>query len=192
MFPLERSIKGRTSEAIATIIFERGGYRLARFGIEELFREVKLLSDGEYARLGLDRRLRSLPDFLVSDPALSVVHQVEVKFRSNLYQKTRDELALKLAVQRDDWPNSYVLLMVGHSPVGSSAAFFQDYVRILPPENTASWVAEKRTHTQFWLDLPQVADVFPLVKKSDFDLDTVVPFLRELTKLNGPTVQMQS
>ncbi|GAB3785424.1 hypothetical protein [Dyella agri] len=185
MFPLERSIKGRTAEAIATIIFERGGYRLARFGIEELFREVKLLGDAEYQLLNLDPRLRSLPDFLVSTQNLDAAFQVEVKFRSNLYQEVREELAATMQGQRDNWPNTHVLLLVGYSPNGSNAKFFQDYVRIVPPSVSIEFIAEKQWHNQFWSQLPQVADVFPLIKKSDFDLDSVVPFLQELTKLGN-------
>jgi hypothetical protein len=185
MFLIERSIKGRTAEAIATIIFERGGYRLARFGIEELFREVKMLTDVEYTKLNLDHRLRSLPDFLVSTPNLDSAFQVEVKFRTNLYQQTRDELAGTLQKQRDNWPNTYLLLLVGHSPNGKGALFFQDYVRVVPPATSVEAIGKKQTHGQFWGGLPQVADVFPLIKKSDFDLDSVVPFLQELTKLSG-------
>jgi hypothetical protein len=183
MFPIERSIKGRTAEAIATIIFERGGYRLARFGIEELFREVKVLSDAEYTKLNLDQRLKSLPDFLVSTPNLDSVFQVEVKFRTNLYQHTRDELAATLQRQRVSWPNTHMLLLVGHSPNGKGAAFFQDYVRVITPAMAVTLIEQKQTHDRFWAGLPQVADVFPLIKRSDFDLDSIVPFLRELTKL---------
>jgi|GEM_PF-5251999 len=185
MFPLERSIKARTAEALATIIFERGGYRLARFGIEELFREVKLLSDSDYLRLNLDGRLRALPDFLVSTPSMDVAHQVEVKFRSNVGQAARDELAMALSRQREFWPQTCVLLLVGKSSNGPNAKFFQDYVRVIDTSVTPEEISRKRPDNEFWKSLPQIADIFPLVKKSDFELDSVLPFLREMTKLNG-------
>ncbi len=184
MFPLERSIKGRTAEAIANIIFERGGYRLAHFGIEELFREVKLLSDAQYNKLSLDPRLRALPDFLISTPDLNKAYQVEVKFRRNLDQNVRSELAIKLGQQRSHWPNMIVLLLAGEAPGGPTMKYFQNYVRVINNSVTADIISKKMSAYEFWEKLPTVQSAFPLIAKSDFKLDSVVPLLQQLAKID--------
>jgi hypothetical protein len=69
------------AERILVTLLERGGYRVTRLGIEEIFDEIKLLDQREYLDLGLPPALRALPDILVADPQVSWAALVEIKFR---------------------------------------------------------------------------------------------------------------
>ncbi len=63
-FPLTNLLRGRMAERILTVLSERGGYRVTRLGIEELFgrsdekigehpKLLKYLDQEEYLALGL-------------------------------------------------------------------------------------------------------------------------------------------
>ena len=72
-------LKGRVAERVITSLFERGGYRVTRLGIEELFDEIKYLDRDRYVSLGLPDQIRTLPDLLVADPGVTWVKLIEVK-----------------------------------------------------------------------------------------------------------------
>jgi hypothetical protein len=83
-------VKGQITQSLVKVLFERAGYRVVRFGIEELFQEVIHLDASRYERLGLPPSLRMLPDLLIADTKLDKAFLVEVKFRSEI---TKESLA---------------------------------------------------------------------------------------------------
>src|ERR1700733_14038557 len=99
-FSLANILRGRLAERILTILLERGGYRVTRLGIEELFDEVKYLDRERYLALGLPQQLRTLPDLLVADPGVTWARLLEVKFRHSFGRNTADELFATLSEQR--------------------------------------------------------------------------------------------
>jgi len=179
---IERTLKGRTTEALAVLIFERGLYRVAKVGIEELLREIKVIPKDQYAKLGLEISLRSMPDLLVTDTDMSVAYQVEIKFRGDFSGITRGSLADTIDEQRKLWPNTYVLLMLGSCGWNKNAKFFQDYVRVIPPTFNTMELREKVYDIRVWEKLSVVGDVFTGLKKSDFAVDILVPLLRTLNE----------
>ena len=89
-------LKGRLAERILVTLLERGGYRVTRLGVEELFDEVKYLDRIHFLGLGLPEQLRALPDILVADPSVSWAQLVEIKFRRRLDHSTVGELFSEL------------------------------------------------------------------------------------------------
>jgi hypothetical protein len=128
-------LKGRLAERILVTLLERGGYRVARVGIEELFDEVKYLSQDEYLELKLPPQLRTLPDLLVADATVSWAKLIEVKFRRTFDGEVAAELHDKLSEQRKYWQESYAILMIGE-PFVEGGGFHQDFIRVIPPGQT--------------------------------------------------------
>jgi hypothetical protein len=128
-------LHGRLAERILTSLLERGGYRVTRLGIEELFDEVKYLDRERYLALGLPEHLRTLPDLLVADPGVTWSKLVEVKFRHRFDRETAVELLATLTEQRRFWPQSFAVIIVGKT-YHPEARFHQDYIRVIPPDET--------------------------------------------------------
>jgi len=180
---IERSLKGKTTEALANLIFERGSYRVARVGIEELFREVKVINAEKYKQLGLDEALRTMPDLLVTDYNVSKAFQVEIKFRADFSGKTRCALADLLAEQRTHWRETYVIVMLGSCPGNNSTSFYQDFVRVIKPDFSLDDLKPKVLDSEIWNKLSDLRDVFvnlKNLKKSAFEIDALVPLLKTL------------
>lgn len=173
-------LKGKTTEALASLIFERGNYRVARVGIEELFREVKVITAKRYRDLGLDAPLRTMPDLLVTDHLLEAAFQVEIKFRGDFTGKTRAALANLLAEQRVHWPKTYVIIMLGSCPGRKTARYFQNFVKVIPPEFPLGALKLKELDSKVWEQLADLPDVFTNLSKSDFYVDALVPLLKTL------------
>jgi hypothetical protein len=55
-------VKGFVTQTLLAALLERGGYRVTRLGIEELFGEVKHIDMHQYLKLELPLPLRYLPD----------------------------------------------------------------------------------------------------------------------------------
>jgi len=132
-FPLTNLLRGRLAERILTVLLERGGYRVTRLGIEELFDEVKYLNREQYLTLGLPEQLRTLPDLLVTDPGVTWAKLIEVKYRRVFKKDTAAELFDTLTEQRRFWPQSYAVIILGH-PFSSDDRFHQDYIRVVPAD----------------------------------------------------------
>ena len=165
---LANVLQGRLAERILTILLERGGYRVTRLGIEELFDEVKSLDREQYLNLGLPEQLRTLPDLLVADPGVSWAKLIEVKFRRSFCRDTADELLATLTHQRSFWPESYAVIIVGE-PFLPDARFHQDYIRVIPPNQTeilkGVWGVgipsdEHEAMRLLWKQLPMLTAIF--------------------------------
>ncbi|MBA3766438.1 MAG: hypothetical protein H0W99_05515 [Acidobacteria bacterium] len=128
-------LKGQITQSLLKTLMERVGYRVTRLGVEELFGEIKYLSLERYMALGLPLNLRYLPDLLVADPDMLKVWLVEVKFRREFNEQAIDSLYRDLKKQREHWPNSYAVIMIG-KPFVEGGRFHQDCLRVLWPALT--------------------------------------------------------
>ena len=167
-------LRGRLAERILTILLERGGYRVTRMGIEELFDEVKYLDREQYLALGLPEQLRTLPDLLVADPGVTWAKLIEVKYRRTFGRRTADELFATLRDQRSLWPESYAVIIVAE-PFIPGARFHQDYIRVIPPHETEVLKGprgvnipsdEREAMHLLWEQLPMLTKIF---RFRDFD-----------------------
>jgi hypothetical protein len=127
-------LKGRLAERIVVSLLERGGFRVTRLGIEELFDEIKYLGREEYLALGLPSQLRTLPDLLVADPGVTWAVMMEIKFRRRFDSDTARDLHKALQDQRQLWPDAWALIMIAE-PFVEGGRFHQDYIRLLGPDD---------------------------------------------------------
>jgi hypothetical protein len=173
-FSLPNLLRGRLAEQILTVLLERAGYRVTRLGIEVLFDEVKYLDRERYIGLGLPQHLRTLPDLLVADPGVTWAQLIEVKFRRSFCRATADELFATLSEQREFWPDSYAVVMLGQ-PFHPAARFHQDYIRVIPPGETERLLGpaginipteEQDAMALLWDQLPTLGRIF---RFRDFD-----------------------
>lgn len=167
-FSLANLLRGHLAERILTVLLDHAGYRVTRLGIEELFDEVKHLDREHYLALGLPEQLRTLPDLLVADPGVTWAKLIEVKFRRTFGRNTADELFATLTEQRCFWPQSYAVIIVGE-PFLPEARFHQDYIRVIPPGETALLAGprgidiptdERGAMNLLWEQLPMLTSIF--------------------------------
>lgn len=134
-----------------------------------------ILTANATASLGLPNELRSLPDLLIADPVVTWARLVEVKLRNSFSQATAEELYVTLADQREFWPQSYAVVMIGE-PFFPEARFHQDYLRVIPPNETARLLGpqgidipedERGQMHLLWEQLPTLSSIF---RFSDFEV----------------------
>lgn len=167
-FTLANILRGHLAERILTTLLERGGYRVTRLGIEELFDEVKSLDLEHYLALGLPAQLRMIPDLLVADPAVTWAKLIEVKFRRSFDRRTAAELFKTLTHQRQFWPQSCAVVIVKQS-VWPDGRFHQDYIRVIPPDQTELLIGPRGVNIPtdelgamrlLWDQLPMLTSIF--------------------------------
>jgi len=200
-FQFANVLRGRMAERILVTLLERGGYRVTRLGIEEIFDEIKLLGQRDYLDLGLPSGLRALPDILVADPQVSWAALVEIKYRRRFDDEVSRELHDTLSKQREYWPEANALVMIGE-PFDSNDRFHQDYIRLIKPAETSrllwrplNMVDEREGMRRVWESLPTMASLFKAEhlygadeetarKRWDFftNMDYITQALKELTK----------
>lgn len=161
-------LKGRIAERIVVTLLERGGFRVTRLGIEELFDEIKYLPREQYLSLGLPNRLRGLPDLLVADPKVSWAAMLEIKYRRRFDAECARELYATLREQREHWPEAWALIMVAE-PFFVGARFHQDFIRLIGPDDlhrlaeappTIRGETEKQRMSRVWDRLPMLTKLF--------------------------------
>lgn len=108
-----RRMKGVLTQALVKSMLEDAGYRVVPLGIEEVIRELSALEVRQYLGLGLPDSLRSLPDFLVSDAAITRAWLVEVKYRRRWNAAAIEALRDVLVRQGATWGPYYLLLFLG-------------------------------------------------------------------------------
>ena len=182
-------VKGAITQTLVTTILERGGYRVTRLGIEELFGEVKHLDLHQYLRLKLPLELRSLPDLLVADSNTSNVFLVEVKFRKNFDERSAKSLYDSLSEQRKYWAQTYTVVMISNSLI-PDGTFHQDYIRVLKPsDNLSTLINQKMPLAKRWDTLHHIQRVFTQFNADQYIIDvqksadSVTQMLRDLSKL---------
>jgi len=176
--------KAQITQALLSALLERGGYRVTRLGIEELFGEIKYLDLPEYMALNLPLKLRYLPDLLVADLEMKNAYLVEVKFRRSFDEISASLLHEKLKEQREHWPESYAVIMIAESFV-PEGKFHQDYIRVVSPGQTDMLVNANLSPEKRWEDLPQIYHVFKNLWETSllYAADSITPALRDLAKL---------
>lgn len=128
-------VKAQITQGLMKTLFEQQGYRVTRLGVEELISEIIHLDDQQYRQLALPEALRFLPDFLVAEPNLTRAFLVEVKFREKFDEQTLEELYSSLSTQRQYWPQSYAIILLG-TPFPNEGKFHQDRIGVLKPDDT--------------------------------------------------------
>lgn len=106
-------VKGSVTQALLRALLEDGGYRIVPFGIEEVWRDLALLNEAEYAGLKLPRTLRQLPDFFVASQSFDLTWLVEVKYRKEWSDKVREALGRQLKDQVTNWSPLYLMVFLG-------------------------------------------------------------------------------
>jgi hypothetical protein len=157
--PFGDTVKAQITQAVLSALLERGGYRVIRLGIEELFVEVKGQELEQYRALRLPAQLRYLPDLLVASLDATQALLVEVKFRRRFDDGSAHGLFAQLARQRRYWPESYAVLMISE-PFRADAHFHQDYIRVLPPDATCQLIDKGLDPKQRWQRMPHLQNVF--------------------------------
>lgn len=177
-------VKAQITQTLLTTLLERGGYRVTKLGIEELFGEIKYLDLPSYMSLNLPLQLRYLPDLLVSDKDTKKAYMVEVKFRKQFDESSAQNLYDELIDQRKYWPQSYAVIMIA-DPIWTDGKFHQDYIRIVEPDRTNWLIDDKLSVGKRWSKLAQIYHVF-----KDFDdgkllhnADSITPALKQLANL---------
>ena len=177
-FSFASMLRGRLAERIIITLLERGGYRVTRLGVEEVFDEIKYLGRDEYLALGLPLALRALPDLLVTDPGVTKGHMIEVKYRRTWDREASIGLYDLLTAQREHWPASHAVLVISEADY-PALNLHQDYMRVIPAGQTdllapATWDnIDHAGYTSDWEDqwihwsrLPMLTHLF---KFRDFD-----------------------
>jgi hypothetical protein len=181
-------IKGLVTQTLLMALFERGGYRVTRLGIEELFAEVKHIDMQQYLDLNLPLQLRYLPDLLVVELDMTNAFLVEVKFRRRFDQGAVESLYYELGKQREHWPQSYAVVMVAEA-LDREATYHQDYIRVLKSEETDLLVNAQLSLAQRWESLHHLQRVFKRFNNDKYindvqkSADTLTQTLRDLAKL---------
>lgn len=118
-------LKGGITQGLIKALLEEAGYRVVPLGVEEVIREVSVLPIVQYMSLGLPTPLRSLPDFFISDAAMERHWLLEVKFRREWNQASRQALHDLLKPQVQVWRPLVVLVFLGvpaqNVPAGQEA-----------------------------------------------------------------------
>lgn len=183
--PFGDAVKAQITQTVLSTLLERGGYRVIRLGIEELFGEVKSRELEQYRALHLPLPLRYLPDLLVASLEASQTFLVEVKFRRRFDERSAHALCAQLERQRRYWPESYAVLMISE-PFVANGHFHQDFIRVLPPGATRLLVHEHLDPKRRWQNLPPLQHVFRKFSASATHqalADFVTLALRSLAKL---------
>jgi len=157
--PFGDTVKAQVTQAVISSLLERGGYRVIRLGIEEVFREIKDKGIEEYRALQLPAQLRYLPDLLVASLEANQSFLVEVKFRRRFDEGAARGLFDHLERQRRYWPDSYAVLTISE-PFMARARFHQDFIRVLAPHATRRLIDERLDLRQRWQSLRPLEQVF--------------------------------
>ncbi|WP_442854741.1 hypothetical protein [Fischerella sp. PCC 9605] len=108
-------VKGAITQTLIKALLEDAGYRVIPLGVEEIIREVKNLSMEEYIELGLSKKLRSLPDFLITDYSFQKSWLVEVKYRKRWNKSVKQDLGQQIREQVKIWQPLYLVVFLGSS-----------------------------------------------------------------------------
>ena len=169
-------IKKEMSEGVMRALLEDAGYRVVSSGIENMLREVCMLLEENYKRLGLPVAMRCLPDFSVTDKDLTEHHPVEVKYRTKWDKKVFEDLKKQILVLRA----MVVVFIVGEPPKGKHAhnkpsQFLrccrvrcddQDHlvIEVTPASGQIEWVdPQSGAPEALWWQLAPLQTLFPKI-----------------------------
>jgi hypothetical protein len=181
-------VKGHVTQTLLSTMLERVGYAVHRLGVEEILPELRGPNSAKI-RKHLPKRLRFLPDLLVTDPEGGEVFLVEVKFRVSASRKVFDSLLDEVEERRQYWPEAHTIILRAESL--REEPFHQNHIRVISPELS---IAQIRTFSSpflldRWESLPQIQEVFHHIFgdfKNQQIADSITQVLRDLSKLEPP------
>ena len=91
------------TQTLVKALLEDAGYRTIPLGVEEVIREVSVLSPIDYSGLELPTVFRKMPDFFVADEDISKAWLVEVKYRKVWDDEVRRKLGEQIFEQVKVW-----------------------------------------------------------------------------------------
>jgi len=138
-----RRLKGAITQTLLKSLLEDAGYRIIPLGIEEIIREIKVLSKKQYLSLGLPKNLRKLPDFFVADRKISKVWLLEIKYRKSWNPTTRKILEPGLKQQVKEWNPLYVMLFLGEPYKNKESPIYSMRVARLSIHNQQLYFTDK-------------------------------------------------
>lgn len=109
-------LKGSVTQALVRSLLTDAGITVVPLGIEEVIRELSDLTEEKYLTLSLPEPLRRLPDFFAVNSERTQSWLIEVKFRKQWSNDTREALGKKLTEQVKAWNPIYLVLFFGESP----------------------------------------------------------------------------
>jgi hypothetical protein len=108
-------LKGSVTQTLVKALLEDAGYRTIPLGVEEVIREVSVLSHPAYSNLELPEVLRKMPDFFVADEGISKAWLVEVKYRKVWNNHVRQKLGEQIFEQVKLWNPLFLTVFLGNS-----------------------------------------------------------------------------
>ena len=119
-------LKGGITQTLLRTLLQDGGYRIVPLGIEEVIREVSVLPVDAYTKLSLPRVLRSMPDFFVAREDMQQTWLVEVKYRKEWNNQTRDKLGAQIREQVRAWGPLSLIIFLGSpgKPTDTPSSWF--------------------------------------------------------------------
>jgi hypothetical protein len=190
-FEFTNTLKGVVTQSILKALLERGGYRVTRLEIEELFSEIKHINLQQYQSLNLPLQLRFLPDLLVAEVDMTHVFMVEVKFRSRFDEYSAHSLFDELERQRTYWEQSYAVIMIAE-PFITDGQYHQDFIRVVRPQLHKVLIDNNLSLQQRWNSLEHLQRVFKRFNNDKHaddiqkSADTLTQMLKDLAKLQYP------
>lgn len=171
--------KGQFAQSLVISLLEAAGYRVQRFGVEEVLSEVKSVSNRGEGYLDLPPALWALPDLLVLNLGTSAAGLVEVKFRTTFDDRTARELHAALGAQQRHWPGTHTVLVVADPP-GWPGGRYQDYLRVIRPDDLRA-LSPSTPAAEGWARLSAFGSVFVRAQTADgfhAEADRLVPVIR--------------
>ena len=189
----QNRLKGAVTQSLVRSLFAQAGLTIVPLGIEETIREVAELPLTKYLGLNLPLALRKLPDFFATDRDRTTHWLVEVKYRREWNDATRDELEQSLSEQVSTWSPLVVFIFVGETP----SRFVQpsSWVRAAQVKMDNGTLkfnhCENGTYVPWsqanFINLQRVQDVFPQLNNSELwassALDLTIEISRGLTRI---------
>lgn len=188
-------LKGQITQVLLKALLEDSGYRIVPLGIEGVIRELAILNESQYFALRLPNLLRRLPDFFVSDQSLSSASLIEVKYRKEWTNQTRELLGQQILPQVRDWSPIVLMVFLG-TPAKADAnlpSSWMGLIRLSCIEGEIHAIDNRgKSYAKWseisWKDFKRVQDFFPALKDSDCwskqTLQTVRSFLAQLNALD--------
>lgn len=188
-------LKGKITQSLIECLLEDAKLKVMSLGIEEIIREVKALTREQYLATNLSKNLRTLPDFFVSDIAMSKTWLVEVKYRKCWNEHTRESIFKRMKGQVETWKPLVLVIFLGEPVNTDTPASFVRVLQLTIKEDQVCMIkrsykdplTDKEVPESYipwdelnWIDFARIQDFFPNPSaKESFEANT----LRKATSL---------
>ena len=187
-------LKGDITQVLIKTLLEDAGYHIVPLGIEEIIREVKVLTQEKYLSLSLPTSLTKLPDFFIADKDVSKACLLEVKYRNRWNDEVRRKLGQSLKPQVKEWNPLYLMIFLGE-PIVKSAEQPTYWMRVARLSYRDGEMVVFNPHSDLvvkwnessWDDFDRVQDVFKNLREKELwfaqtiaKTKTILKWLKEL------------